>query len=368
MHARARELARLLLERGADPHDNQVLYNVFADNTSRQLLDDDIVWLLELMYEHSLRRGHKGDWDNPAWPMFDMGGAPSLGDEHRRHPGAHFMLSGAVNRNLLRLAEWMLRHGAGPNTPPGQLWRIPQRSLYDDAIRLGHHEMAELLARYGATRVTPRLDDHDRFVDACLRLDRERIREYLRSHPDALGDHRALFELVRRDRVDAVEMLLDAGVSPNVSDDNGITALHIASWGSERSAIVLIARGADVDARDTQHHSPPLGWASWAGNQRMIELLGRYSADVWYLTHAGRVDRLREVLREHPDLAMVVNDDGETPLMWLPGDEDAAVAIVTLFLDRGADASTRSAQGLTAADIARRRGMEAVADLLTHRA
>jgi hypothetical protein len=123
VHPRARELVALLLERGADPYDNQVLYNVFADNTSRHLLDDEMVWLLELMYEHSVRRGHRADWADPLWPMFDMRGAPSLGDEGRVHNGARFMLDAAVDRDLLGMAEWMLRHGADPNAPPGRLWK-----------------------------------------------------------------------------------------------------------------------------------------------------------------------------------------------------------------------------------------------------
>jgi ankyrin repeat protein len=54
----------------------------------------------------------------------------------------------------------------------------------------------------------------------------------------------------------------------------------------------------------------------------------------------------------------------ETPLAWLPDDEAAAVEIVRLFLDHGADASVRSADGLTAADYASRRGLEAAARLL----
>jgi ankyrin repeat protein len=41
-HPRAPELARLLLERGADPHDNQVLYNVFADRNAQGLAAADI--------------------------------------------------------------------------------------------------------------------------------------------------------------------------------------------------------------------------------------------------------------------------------------------------------------------------------------
>ncbi|MEO8139109.1 MAG: ankyrin repeat domain-containing protein [Gemmatimonadota bacterium] len=118
-HPAARELTELLLERGADPCDSQVVYNVFGDHASRHYLDDDIVWLLELMHRYSVRRGRGPEWQNPGWPQFDLRGAPSLGDGAIGHYGAHFMLKSALDRNRLRLAEWMLQHGAGPDTPPG---------------------------------------------------------------------------------------------------------------------------------------------------------------------------------------------------------------------------------------------------------
>ena len=57
----ARELAALLLERGAEPYDVQVLYNGFAGHASQRLLaDDDFVWLLELIYRESIKRGRAG--------------------------------------------------------------------------------------------------------------------------------------------------------------------------------------------------------------------------------------------------------------------------------------------------------------------
>ena len=367
MHPRARELARLLLERGADPHDNQVLYNVFADNTSRHLLGDDLIWLLELMHEHSVRRGHAAQWADPTWPMFAMRGAPSLGDEERIHHGAHFMLSGPVDRNLLALAEWMLKHGADPNTPPGRLWAIPQRSLYEDAVLRGHREMAELLVRFGATPVPPQRQPIDEFIDACLQLDRGRVQALLDQHADFLADHRPMFEAVRRDRADVVELLLDLGVSPDVENAAGGRSrpLHAAAAHSaERSAALLIARGADVDWRESNYGAIPLGFASYYQHSRLIDLLGRHSREVWELAYTGRVDRLREVLREEPHLAKVVGKQGDTPLMWLPGDPAVALEIASLLLEHGADSARRNAQGSTAADNAELRGMDEVVELL----
>jgi len=370
MHPRASELTSLLLERGADPHDGQVLYNVFADNTSRHLLDEDIVWLLELMYEHSVRRGHRAKWNDPTWPMFAMRGAPSLGHEDRHHPGAHFMLSGAVDRNLLGLAEWMMKHGAGPNTPAGKLWNIPQRTLYQDAIAGGHLEMAQLLVRYGATPTPLELTEDEAFIDACLAMDHSRVRALASRHPEYLQNPRALFTAVERDRADVVEMLLDLGVSPNVDDPESgrARALHVAAAnGAERCAALLIERGADIDWRETRFESVPLGWASFFQQRRMVELLGTYSRDVWALTYAGLVERLRDVLRDEPALACVTSKDGDTPLMWLPSDAVSALEIASLLLEHGTDPTRRTAQGQTAAEIATRRGLDDVAELLSRR-
>ena len=50
--------------------------------------------------------------------------------------------------------------------------------------------------------------------------------------------------------------------------------------------------------------------------------------------------------------------------MWLPDQEGRAVQAVRLLLSLGADPMLRNRNGDSAADIARRRGLEEVADLL----
>ena len=65
-----------------------------------------------------------------------------------------------------------------------------------------------------------------------------------------------------------------------------------------------------------------------------------------------------------PSLAKSVLPNGVTPLMRLPDDEKKAREIVELFLVNGADPSLRNDEGMTAADIAERRGMDEIAALL----
>jgi ankyrin repeat protein len=50
--------------------------------------------------------------------------------------------------------------------------------------------------------------------------------------------------------------------------------------------------------------------------------------------------------------------------MWLPADETRALEVARLFLELGADPTVRNKQGLTAADLASRRSLDQVAELL----
>ena len=299
--------------------------------------------------------------------MFEMRGAPSLGDDERAHPGARLLLEAAVDRNLLGLAEWLSPTAPVPTWP----WETSggdrpapwSRRRSSAATR----RWRTLLERYGATPAPLPQEGPDAFVAACLAMDRERVKAMLAQHPGTVRDPHALFAAVTQDRADAVAMLLDLGVSPDVEDpSNGRRrALHVAAWsGAERAASLLIERGADVDARETHHNANPLGIAAWAQQPGMVALLGRHSRSVPELTYTGHVERLREVLREDPTRA---RSSGETPLHWLPSDPETALEIATLLLDHGVDPGGRNARGDTAAELAERRGLEAVVAFLRSR-
>src|SRR5258708_1565552 len=158
-HPRRDEMARLLLERGAEPYDGQVIYNIHFHGK--------ILWWMKLMYEFSVQAGRRADWDDPEWHMLDQGGYGS---------GAPGHLRVAIEKNDIELAEWCLAHGANPNAAPERDQRFPQCSLYEHAVRLGNGEIAELLARCGAEKQDVALDDEYKFVAACLRLDRDEVR------------------------------------------------------------------------------------------------------------------------------------------------------------------------------------------------
>jgi ankyrin repeat protein len=356
-HPCARELVALLFEYGAEPYDAQLLYDVFANHASRPRLSDGIVWLFDLIHAQSVKLGREPDWRDSRWGMLDMGGY---------RPGAYYLLRAAVSAGLYGLTEWLLLHGTGPNTRAAN--PEPQgRTLYAEAAYHGRPDIANLLERYGADTAIETGSAYDDFLGACWRTDRETVVHMIGEHPDYLQNPRALLEAVRMNRVDVVSLLLDAGFSPDMEDHNegDSRPLHAAAFsGAVDVARLLVARGADIDAREKNHGATPLGVASWAQQPAVSDVLGEYSHDIFGLTFAGKVQRVRELLQHDPALAASIHPDGKSLLMWLPDDEAAAVELAGLFLAYGTDTAFRDSHGVTALHMAEQRALSQVVALL----
>lgn len=349
-HPRRDDLVRLLLERGAEPYDIQVVYNLHFRG--------DILWFMRLMYEHAVRRGRVADWRDPEWTMLNMGGYGT---------GARWHLEIGIKRNDLELVDWLLDHGANPNSAPARDPRLPRESLYREALKRGFTAIADRLAQCGAATRGVVSDSRDRFMAACLRLDRREARELIGQHPEYLQLPGPLMVAAALDRDEVVGFLLDLGMSPDLTDpeQGNQRALHVCAYSdSAKVARLLIERGAAIDPRESTFDAIPLGFAIWGGVTRMIELLSQYTGSVGNLAFLGKIDRLRTVLAECPQLAREVSQSGETSLMLLPGDDSTAAEVAQLLVACGADPAVRNRQGLTAADIARRRGLDRAASIL----
>jgi uncharacterized protein len=344
-HAQREALARLLLDRGADPYDTQLFYNTHFHG--------DILWVLELLYESAAKAGRPFDAD-PEWSGINIGGYGR---------GARYLLTEAIANDNFELAEWLLKRGANPNAAPPPHPNLPKRSLHEEALRRGRTEIAELLVRYGATSSQFVREGVDAFADVCLRLDEHEARALIAEHPEYLRSTVPIFIAAKRDRADVVAFLLDLGTPIEIADDSQQRPLHVASYSNALNvAALLIDRGADLEAVETTWSNTPLAFATYANLTRMIELISRYTTDVFRLTWTGNIERLKDVLSVQPELAKL--DDGSTPLMWLPDDDLKATEAVKLLVCLGADPAAKSTQGMTAADYARKWALYDTAELL----
>lgn len=330
-HPQAEALATLLLERGADPHDRQGLYNT-------ALWRDDYRWL-ELLWAHARTLAHPVAWRYAGKSTFD------------------FFLDLAVGRNHMRRTEWLLAHGANPNTKG----HYSKQSAHKVALLRGLTDMAGLLVRFGAEPVV--LGEQEAFHAACMRLDRQAARSLLEKNPEYLRAPGPMMAAAQHDLREVAALLLDLGMSPDI-DDHGHRPLHAAaSSDSPGVTALLVERGAEVDAREWKYRGTPLDWARHFERPRMVAFLAPFSRDAFALAAAGCLERLRQLLAAEPELARTVREN-ETPLFRLPNDEDRAVEIVELLLAHGADPKVRNGSGQTAADCAEKRGLDAAADLL----
>jgi len=156
-----------------------------------------------------------------------------------------------------------------------------------------------------------------------------------------------------------------------------LTALHFAAGGGAGEvAVMLLHRGAEVDARDTVQMTP-LHHACELGQTKIAEVLLAHGADVNAVGGVHGYSPLHlAVQNDHVDLAGMLLDrggelnaregHGATPLHFAVLHGRAAAA--GLLLDRGADvADATTRDGYTALHIAALRDLKDCARLLVER-
>ena len=148
--------------------------------------------------------------------------------------------------------------------------RVLQKA-YRCAVRFGNHAAAELLRRRRAdeSEVTP----VDLVLGACVAGDRAALPDLLRSYSPSLlrnKDHGILSWAIRTGRHPAVPLLLEAGVDPNVPDNDGETPLHLAVRSGVLDTLdALLRAGAVADQPNFDSQTPlEIASALTAGDAR----------------------------------------------------------------------------------------------------
>jgi ankyrin repeat protein len=261
--ARHPGLTRLLLERGADPNDEETCYHApeSYDNAVMQILiesgrcnERSLAWLA----------ARKADWHDEKGLLLalDGGANPNYMTQWSHTPFQH-----SIRRdNGLVMIEMFLDHGADPllrNTDN-------HRNAFQMAAYHGRGDILRALENHG---FTPNYDGSglDTLVAACALADLPRARTSIDADPALQsqllqigGSLLARFAGVGN--LEGVRTLLDLGIpvdtlwsegDPYFEITRNSTALHAAAWRARHDVVrELIARGANVNATDARNRTP----------------------------------------------------------------------------------------------------------------
>jgi ankyrin repeat protein len=149
----------------------------------------------------------------------------------------------------------LLAAGADPGIPGPD-----GRSARRRALNAGVADTVQLLGPADG-------DPVEQLLEAILLADSATARRLVEAEPSLVerldaGDLAALVAAAEHGNIGAVELALDIGFPIEARGDDGATALHAAAYaGSAQTVALLLARDADLTARDTRWGSQPLDWA-----------------------------------------------------------------------------------------------------------
>jgi ankyrin repeat protein len=168
-----------------------------------------------------------------------------------------------------------------------------------------------------------------------------------------------LLEAAAEGDINRVQSLIDAGANVNARDDTGDTLLHIAAnSGLKDMTLLLIARGADVNARGGPPGYTPLcaalgsGWSTPALAEEVMKTerpdLDYQDELYWELLHeyAGKLTvEIVQILVAHGADVNARDEGGGRPLsyaLW-----PAPIEAVKVLLSKGADPEARDMEGVS---------------------
>ena len=153
----------------------------------------------------------------------------------------------------------------------------PSRLTYQQVAATGIARSLAVLVSYGdldtakaMLSTDPSLADNPDALAAAARSGHESIVRLMLQHRPRVVERLAVVAKSR----ELTELLFQRGMNPNLAGWLGVTPLHrFARDGDVESAAIFLDHGANLEARDEEFCTTPLGYAAAAGKRRMVEFL-----------------------------------------------------------------------------------------------
>lgn len=310
-------LTRLLVERGADPNDVEVMYH------SPETYDNDaLVVLLESgkLTQDSLACMllRKADWhDYEGMKLLLEHGA----DPNRITMWGFTALHQALRRdNDLKNIAIMLEHGADPGITT-QITRYNQNKDMTATSIAARRGRGDVLALFKSRGIPVATNGIEGLIAACAQADEEAIQS-IRSHePETVkqlvaSGGKLLAEFAGTGNTKGIACLLNLGVDINTLYEGDAyfdtaknsTALHVAAWRARHDALrFLIAQGATINRPDGRGRSPLMlavracvdSYWVWRRTPESVEALLEAGASVKGVQYPCGYDEVDELLKKY---------------------------------------------------------------------
>jgi ankyrin repeat protein len=262
-------LTKLLLDRGADPNDNETPYHApeTFDNSALKILVESGKLTAESLSTILLRKTDWHDYDGIECLL-----ARGVDADAMTHFGKTALHNAILSDNDPAIVNLLLDRGADPT-------RIAERPERGSSVR-GHRSAFAMAARRGrgdALEAFERrgfahdLDGLESLLAACARHQPEQANAIVEADPAirttlVADGGRFLAAFAGVGNTEGVRMLLDLGVAVTAPFAEGegyfdvapdSLAIHVAAWRASHETLrLLIARGAPLDVLDGKQRSP----------------------------------------------------------------------------------------------------------------
>jgi ankyrin repeat protein len=263
------ELTRLLLERGADPNDEETPYHApeTHDNTALKILVESGKLTRDSLAMILLRKTDWHDYAGITW-LLEHGVDPNTTTRW----GKTALHNAILSDNDLEIIDVLLDHGADPTLVASRPTRSSQPSSGHTAIamaaRRGRGDVLEAFERRG---IHTELHGVERLLAACARNDGPGVRAMADREPEVVSELRAdgarfLATFAGVGNTDGVRHLLDLGVDVGAlfAEGDGYfdiakdsLALHVAAWRANHATVrLLIEHRSPIDVPDGKGRTP----------------------------------------------------------------------------------------------------------------